>query len=39
MKRFPYFEVGYVEIPEDVRTTLRDSHKTYLASELGLSFH
>ena len=37
--RFPYFEVGYVQIPDEIRTTLRDSHKNYLASEMGLVFH
>ena len=36
--RFPYFSVDYVEIPNDVKGSLRDSHKKYLTSEFGLTF-
>ena len=36
--RFPYFSVDYVEIPNDVKGSLQDSHKKYLTSEFGLTF-
>ena len=36
MAWFPYFDLDYVEIPDDVTATLCDSHKNYLLSELGL---
>ena len=36
--RFPFFSVDYVEIPNDVKDSLRDSHKKYLTSEFGLTF-
>ena len=36
--RFLYFSVDYIEIPVDVKNSLRDSHKTYLTIEFGLTF-
>ena len=35
--RFPYFSINYVEIPGDVKDSLRDAHKKYLTSEFGLT--
>ena len=34
--RFTYFSVDYIEIPNGIKDSLRDSHKTYLTSEFGL---
>lgn len=36
--RFPYFSLEYIHIPSDVKKSLRDSHKTYLSHEFGLTF-
>ena len=36
--RFPYFSLEYIHIPSDVKESLRDSHKKYLANEFGLTF-
>ena len=36
--RFPYFLLQYIHIPSDVKESLRDSHKAYLANEFGLTF-
>ena len=38
LTRFPYFTADYISIPSDVKESLRDSHKSYLANEFGLTF-
>ena len=38
MAWFPYFDVDYVEIPNDATATLCNSHKNYLSGELSLVF-
>lgn len=35
--RFPYLSIDYMEIPGDVKDSLRDSHKKYLTSKFGLT--
>ena len=36
--RFPYFSLEYIHIRSDVKKSLSDSRKTYLANEFGLTF-
>ena len=38
LTRFPYFTTDYISISSDVKESLRDSHKSYLTNEFGLTF-
>lgn len=33
--RFPYFNNDYIEVPEDIKIQLQDSHKSYLINEFS----
>ena len=36
LRRFPYFDSSYIEIPAEVASGLRDAHKKLMSTELGL---
>ena len=38
LTRFPYFTADYISTPSDVKESLQDSHKSYLANKFGLTF-